>query len=114
MIMAAHGYPGQEPYSQLEIVPPEEHTYSRLGVVPTQPVAKDVAQPSTAEAHPVFKEHQDPVPTEANAGRSFWRRWAIWLILLGLILVGAVVGGTVGGLHSNHHSASPAQPTGNE
>ena len=103
--MAAHGYHGQE---QLEIVPPEEHTYSRLEVVPTQPVAKDITQPSTAEAYPVFKEHQGPVPTEANAGRSFWRRWAIWLILLGLILVGAVVGGTVGGLHSNHH------PTGNE
>lgn len=113
MIMAAHGYPGQEPYSQLEIVPHEQHTYSRLEVVPTQPVAKDIAQPSTAGAYPVFKEHQDPVPTEANAGRSFWRRWAIWLILLGLVLVGAVVGGTVGGLHSNHRSAPPAQPTGN-
>jgi hypothetical protein len=114
MTMAAHGYPGQEPYSQLEIVPPEEHTYSRHEVVPTQPVVKDIAQSSTAEAYPVFKEHQGSVPTEANASRSFWRRWAIWLILLGLILVGAIVGGIVGGLHSNHHSASPAQPTGNE
>jgi hypothetical protein len=26
MIMAVHGYPGQEPYLRLEIVPPEEHT----------------------------------------------------------------------------------------
>lgn len=59
MIMAAHGYPGQEPYSQLEIVPPEDHTYSHLEIVPTQPVAKDITQPSTAEAYPVFKEHQD-------------------------------------------------------
>jgi hypothetical protein len=100
MIMATHGYSGHEPCPQLESVLPEEHTYSRLEVVPTQPVAKDIAQPSTAEVY--------PVPTEANAGRSFWRRWAIWMILLGLILVGAVVGGTVGGLHSNHH------PTGNE
>jgi hypothetical protein len=114
MIMAAHGYPGQEPYSQLEIVLPEEHTYSHLEVVSPQPVAKDIAQPGPAEAYPVSKEHQGSVLTEANAGRSFWRRWAIWLILLGLILVGAVVRGTVGGLHSNHHSASPAQPTGNE
>ena len=113
MVMATHGHPGQEPYSQLEIVPSEEHTYSHLEIVPTQPVAKDVTQPSTAEAYPVFKEHQDPILAEANAGRSFWRRWRIWLVLLGLILVGAVVVGTVGGLHSNHHSASPDQSTGN-
>ena len=68
MIMAAHGYPGQEPYSELEIEPPEEHTYSHLEVVPTQSVAKGITQP---EAYPVFKEHQGPVATEANAGRSF-------------------------------------------
>ena len=110
MTMAAHGYPGQDPDSQLEVVPPEEHTYSRLEAVPTQPVTNDTAQPSTA-AYPLFK---GPVLAEANADRSFWRRWAIWLILLGLVLVGAVVGGTVGGLLSNHHSASPAQSTGNE
>jgi hypothetical protein len=113
MTMAAHRYPSQDPYSQLEVVPPEEHTYSHLEAVPTQPVANDIAQPSTA-VYPVFKEHQGPVPAEVNAGRSFWRRWAIWLILLGLILVGAIVGGTVGGLLSNRHSASPAQSTGNE
>ena len=110
--MAAHRYPGQDPYSQLEVVPPEERTYSRLEAVPVQRVTDDIAQPSTA-AYPLSKEHQGPVLAEANAGRSFWRRWAIWLILLGLVLVGAVVGGTVGGLLSNHHSASQAQSTGN-
>jgi hypothetical protein len=113
MTMAAHRYPGQDPYSQLEVVPPEEHTYSRLEAAPIQPVTDDIAQPSTA-VYPLFKEQQGPVPAEANAGRSFWRRWAIWLILLGLVLVGAVVGGTVGGLLSNHHSASQAQSAGNE
>lgn len=113
MTMAAHGYPGQDPHSQLEVVLPEEHTYSRLEAVPTQPGTNDIAQPSTT-AYPLSKGHQGPVPAEANSGRSFWRRWAIWLILLGLVLVGAVVGGTVGGLLSNHHSASQAQSTGNE
>jgi hypothetical protein len=107
-------YAGQEPYSQLEVVPAERNAdrhlqavppgnepYSALEVSAAHPDAKYFGASSITAAGADRKEYPVTLP-ETTPHRNHRRRWILWVLLIGVIVVGAVLGGTLGTIL--HHS----------
>ena len=90
--------PCRELYSQLEVVSHKE-PYSRL----------EVTQDPSSSLIAVSEEHAKILTVHGRPTESFWRRKRILLVCLAVIVVVAVIGGTVWGILSKRHS----EPSGN-
>src|ERR1700733_11768370 len=111
--MSRTSHPGQNPYSQLEIVPDRLATYpqhaaarepySKLEVDASHPDAKYLSTATVASANANSKNQ------EASERLKRRRKWILRLSLVGLIVVGAVLGGVLGTVLSKNHSSSPPQ-----
>lgn len=59
--------------------------------------------------HPTLS---DPTATQPQRERAWWRRKRFWIPLVTLLLIGAIVGGVVGGLSNRNDSPSnPGSPS---
>ena len=103
--MARQRGTGQEPFSQLEVVPSE-----RSLADPEHFNAPSYYKPSSADAH--RKEHPTILPEPTSSG-SNRRKWLIGGVLTAVVIVAVVLGATLGTLlgHSKTHEPNPGSET---
>ena len=115
-------YASQEPYSHLEVVPaernnlqlqtvpPGKETYSKLEASAARPDAKHFEALSITAVGADRIEYPVTSP-ETTSHRSRRRRWIVWVLLIGVIVVGAVLGGTLGNI-LHHPKPQPSAVNG--
>jgi hypothetical protein len=117
--MSGTNHTDQEPYSQLEVVPTERGAHPQLQVLPPggEPYSKlevsaespDVKHMGTSIVTGTSTDikEQPIISTETGPRRSRRRIWIVWSSVIGVVVVGAVLGGVLGTVLSRHHSSPP-------
>jgi len=110
--------PVPEPFSRLEVVPAERGALIRPEIVPGRKEHSNLefvgAQPETnysdeagiGAVYPSFKDEKE----RFSSTRTQRRKWIVWVVLACIVVVGAVLGGTLGTVLSKNHS--PQTTTG--